>query len=125
MDNDGFTCKNYNQHRKGIYEISMPYDECIPYFFNCGGLYAVGKVKAYLDGYLKKDCQLCKWQNTDFSNDKFCKLYKKCGNPKYCKDNDAIRCSMFRENKEFINNVIADFNEHIKHNPIDIWKTDL
>lgn len=32
----------------------MPYDDCIPYFFNSGGLYTIGKVKAYLDGYLKK-----------------------------------------------------------------------
>lgn len=48
------SCRNYDQHRKGIYEISMPYNDCIPYFFNSGGLYMVGKVKAYLDGYLKK-----------------------------------------------------------------------
>ncbi len=121
VDRDRYTCKNYNQHRKGIYEISMPYDECIPSFINSGGFYAVGKVKSYLDGYLKKDCQLCKWQTTDFSGDSFCKLYKKCGNPKYCKDNDAIQCSMFRENEEFINNAIADFNNYIKNDFIEIW----
>lgn len=76
VERDTFTCRNYNHHRKGIYEISMPYDDCIPYFINSGGLYTIGKVKAYLDGYLKKDCQLCKWQAEDMSGSKFCKLYK-------------------------------------------------
>lgn len=125
VDRNGYTCMNYNQHRKGIYEISMPYDECIPYFINSGGLYAVGKAKAYLDGYLKKDCQLCKWQSTDFSGDDFCRLYKKCGNPKYCKDNDALTCPMFKENKEIINCAISDFNDYMKHNQIEVWKSDL
>ena len=81
VERDTCTCKNYDQHRKGIYEISMPYDECIPYFINSGGFCGVGKVKAYFDGYLKKDCQICKWQAT-FRGTRFCKLYKKCRNPK-------------------------------------------
>lgn len=116
------SCRNYDQHRKGIYEISMPYNDCIPYFFNSGGLYMVGKVKAYLDGYLKKDCQICKWQAETMEGDRFCKLYKKCGNPKLCKDNDTLRCSMFRENTTAINNAISDFNEYLKNDNVDIWK---
>lgn len=118
------TCRDYDKHRKGIYEISMPYDERMHYFITSGGLYVVGKAKAYLDGYLKKDCQLCKWQAEDSSDSEFCKLYKKCGNPKYCKDNNASRCSMFRENKDVINHAISDFNEHLKNNKVDIWKAD-
>lgn len=51
-----FICRNYNYYRKGIYEISMLYDDCILYFINSGGLYIIGKVKVYFDGYLKKDC---------------------------------------------------------------------
>lgn len=121
---DTFTCRNYNRHRKGIYEISMPYDDCIPYFSNSGGLYTVGKVKAHLDGYLKKDCQLCKWQAEDTWGDKLCKLYKKCGNPQYCRDNDASKCSMFRENTQIINDAISDFNEYQKNHSIDIWNID-
>jgi len=121
---DKYTCKNYILLHKGIYEISLPYDECIPYFINSGGLYAVGKVKAYLDGYLKKDCQLCYWQATEFMGDSFCKLYKKCGNPKYCKDNDASTCSMFRENKEMIKRAISDFDDYIQNNTVEIWKAD-
>lgn len=122
VDNDRYTCKNYSKVRKGIYEISMPYDDCIPYFINSGGLYGIGKVKAYLDGYLKKDCQLCFWQSTDFMGDSFCKLYKKCGNPKYCKENDAMQCSMFRENRDTINLAVDDFNRYAENSPVDVWK---
>lgn len=125
VDRHKYTCKNYGKSRKGVYEISLPYDDCLPYFFNSGGLYVVGKVKAYLDGYLKKDCQLCKWQSTDFLGESFCKLYKKCGNPKYCKDNDVLMCPMFREDKEIINCAISDFNDYIKNNQIEVWKADL
>ena len=124
VDRDIFTCRNYNENRKGIYEISMEYDDCIPYFINSGGLYGVGKVKAYLDGYLKKDCQLCKWQAEDMSGNQFCKLYKKCGNPKYCNENDSTKCTMFRENTQIINNAIFDLNEFQKQHALDIWNTD-
>lgn len=48
------------------------------------------------------------------SGSKFCKLYKKCGNPKYCNDNDVSKCSMFRENTQVINDAISDFNEYQK-----------
>lgn len=122
---EGYTCKNYNQSHRGIYEISMPYDDCIPYFFNSGGLYTVGKVKAYQDGCLKKDCQFCKWQSIDWAGDSFCKLYKKCGNPKYCRDNDASNCTMFREDNELIQQVISGFNDFIKANPVDVWKDEV
>lgn len=124
VEKDIYTCKNYNQYRKGIYEISMPYDDCIPYFFNSGDLYIVGKVKAYLDGYLKKDCQICKWQTENMDGDRFCKLYKRCGNPKYCNDNDASKCSMFRENTYVINNAVSDFNEYLKNGDVDIWEVN-
>lgn len=50
VDKEVYTCRNYKQYHRGIYEISMPYNDCIPYFFNSGGLYTVGKVKAYQDG---------------------------------------------------------------------------
>lgn len=128
IDRNIITCKNYNSIRKGLYEISMPYNDCIPYFINSGGLYVVGKVKAYLAGYLEKDCQLCKWQTEDMLGNKLCKLYKKCGNPKYCNDNNAIACKMFRENSDLIriatlewsdsNNFLNSSNDRI----VDIWQ---
>lgn len=123
VDTD-ISCKDYNEHRKGIYEISMPYDDCIPYFFTCGGIYVAGKVKAHLEGYLKRDCQICKWQAETINGELFCKLYKKCGNPKLCRDNDAIKCSMFREDRFIINAAVLEFEELLKDGHIDIWKKD-
>lgn len=121
---DGVTCKNYNQFRFGVYEITMPADEFIPYFMGSGGLYMAGKVKAYLDGFLKKDCQLCKWQGETMDGERFCKLYKKCGNPKYCKDNDVPNCPMFRADSSVIEKVYIDFKEYLVFGKIDIWQLD-
>jgi predicted RNA-binding Zn-ribbon protein involved in translation (DUF1610 family) len=124
VDKKNFTCRNYAQYRKGIYEISLPYDDYIPNFINGGGLYMVGRVKAYLEGYFKKNCQLCMWQVEDVYDNKICKLYKRCGNPKYCKENDASKCSMFKEDRNTINNAISDFNEYLKNGNVDIWKAE-
>ncbi len=124
VDRNSFTCRNYNQRRIGIYEISLSYDDCLPYFLNSGGFYKTGIVKAYLDGVLKKDCHLCKWQAEELFGGTFCKLYKRCGNPKYCKDNDAAKCSMFRENKQIINYAIEDFKEYTSNHFADIWKKE-
>lgn len=118
-----YTCKNYYNIRKGIYEISIPYDDCIPLFINCGSLYTIGQAMAYHDGYLVKSCHICKWQTTNdmFDEPAICKLYKKCGNPKYCKDNNPITCSMFKEDKNNINQAISEFKEYAKYNWTDIW----
>jgi hypothetical protein len=121
VDRETYSCKNYNK-RKGIYEISMPYDDCIPYFLFNGGLSMVGKAMAYNDKFLKKDCQICRWKAQDMSGIYFCKLYKKCGNPKYCKDNDSSKCEMFKVDLDEIKKAIDAFNEHLKQGNIDIWK---
>lgn len=121
VDRETYSCKNYNK-RKGIYEISMPYDDCIPYFLFNGGLSMVGKAMAYNDKFLKKDCQICRWKAQDMSGIYFCKLYKKCGNPKYCKDNDSSKCEMFKVDLDEIKKAIDAFNEHLKQENIDIWK---
>lgn len=124
VDREFYTCRNYNHHRKGIYEISIPYDDCSLYFINSGGFYKVGKAKAYIDGYLKKDCQLCKWHSTDMMGLSFCILYKKCGNPKYCDENDSQKCSMFRVDMNVINNAISEFEEYLETGKADVWKID-
>ena len=122
VDNDSYSCRNYNVNRKGIYEISMPYDDCIPYSPFNGGLFMVGKAKAYNDKFLKKDCWICSWKAQDMSGIHFCKLYKKCGNPKYCKDNDSSKCSMFKADLNEIKNAINALNKYLKQDYIDIWK---
>ncbi len=116
-----FTCKNYSVYRRGIYEISVPYNNSLSYFIESIGLYTIGKVKAYLDGILPKTCEVCKWQKTDLSLDKFCVLYKKCGNPKYCKDNEGAKCEMFRPDQQFIAYFISEFGKSLPHDNIDIW----
>ena len=121
VDKETYSCKNYNK-RKGIYEISMPYDDCIHYFLSNGGLSMFGKAMAYNDKFLEKDCQICRWRAQDMSGTYFCKLYKKCGNPKYCKDNDSSKCEMFKVDLDEIKNALDAFNEHLKQGNIDIWK---
>ena len=121
VDRESYSCKNYN-NRKGIYEISMPYDECIPYFPFNGGLYMVGKAMAYNEKLLEKDCLICRWKAQDGNGDYLCRLYKKYENPKYCKDNDSSKCEMFKVDLDEIKKAIDAFNEHKKQNNIDIWK---
>ena len=126
VNRNHFNCRNYAKYRRGIYEISLPYDDCIPDFnlYKCGGLRMVGIVKAYLEGKIQKDCYICKWQNEETCGDKFCMLYKKCGNPKYCTDNDALKCSMFKEDTNKLKNVIDSFDKYLEHRHIDIWEAD-
>lgn len=118
---DFINCKSHTQNRKGIFELTLPYKECLPYFVTCGGLYKVGKVKAHLTGFLKQDCDLCFWQAEDWCGSKFCKLYKKCGNPKYCDENDASKCIMFRKNKQLIKEANDCFEDFKKNYPVDVW----
>lgn len=122
VDTETYSCKSYNIKRKGIYEISMFYDECIPYFPFNGGLSLVGKALAYNDKFLEKDCGICKWKAKENNGTYFCKLYKKCGNPKYCKDNDSSKCDMFKVDLDEIKSAIEVFNEYLKQDYIEIWK---
>ena len=120
------TCKNYDK-RRGIFEISiLSGSPDLPIFFEYGGFYRLCKFKAFLDGYLKKDCQLCLWQGTDSYCNNFCMLYKKCGNQKYCKDNDPQSCPMFKLNKTEINRIEKDAKDIFEtHCFADIWKEPL
>lgn len=122
VDKETYSCRNYNTYRKGIYEISMPYDDCIPTFLFHGGLSMIGKAMAYNEKFLEKDCLLCSWKAQDMSGMNFCKLYKKCGNPKYCKENDSTKCSMFRADLNEIRNAIDAFYNYLKQCKIDVWK---
>jgi len=125
VDKSCYTCKNFNRLHKGIYEISFPYNDCRSLFLNCGGFYVVGKAKAYCDNFLKKDCSLCKYHSKDTEGNDLCKLYKKCGNHKYCRDNDAAICTMFRMNQDIINLAISEFNKFTSQNHVDIWPQNI
>ena len=53
-------------------------------------------------------------------------LYKKCGNQKYCKDNDPQSCPMFKLNKTEINRIEKDAKDIFEtHCFADIWEKPL
>ncbi len=121
VDQEKFTCKNYNLKHLGIYEITMPYHNCIPEFFEYGGFYVVGRAMAYSEKYIHKDCNLCKWMKRDFDYEAFCVLYKKCGNAKYCSENVAAECAMFQCQAELVNGIIDEVG---RNSQIVIWRKD-
>lgn len=106
---------------KGVYEITINYNDCVPYFINSGGFYNIGITKAYQAGLIKKDCHICKWQKEDTFGKALCVLYKKYNTPKYCEDNDAHKCINFKDNKEFIQFAAKDFEHYKQSNGYDIW----
>lgn len=118
-----FSCKNYDKKRRGIFEISVNRFDNI----HSGSLLLIGKCQAFIKGYLKKDCQLCFWQKTDSLSKDFCMLYKKCGNPKYCKDNNPLSCQMFKPEIPFIQMTakLLDPNNPTTKYHFDIWEKPL
>lgn len=121
------TCKDYDKTRRGIFEISiLSGSPDLPIFFKYGGFYRLCKFKAFFEGYLKKDCLLCLWQRTDSCCENFCMLYKKCGNQKYCKDNDPQSCPMFKLDKKEISQMKEDTKDIFEKLCFaDIWKKPL
>jgi Competence protein len=121
VQKDNCNCQNYKDSRKGVYEITINYNDCVPYFINSGGFYNIGITKAYQAGLIKKDCHICKWQKEDTFGKALCVLYKKYNTPKYCEDNDAHKCINFKDNKEFIQFAAKDFEDYKQSNGYDIW----
>lgn len=122
VERELYTCKNFDKYRKGMYEINTTFYDWYPYFIFNGGFNGMGKIKAHVDGYLHQDCCFCRWQAEDRSGERFCKLYKKCGNPKFCKENDALQCSMFREDAIVVKRASFEFEEYSKDNYVEVWK---
>lgn len=121
--NQKYTCMDYNSRREGIYEISISESKYRTDFNNILEFLKFGRILAFIDGYLDKDCLICRWQAKDFSDNRYCKLYKRCGNPKFCKDNDSSKCSMFKINLEYLLTVLK--RDNLRDNPhIDIWKSE-
>ncbi len=120
-----YSCTNYNTLRKGIYEVSVHKNILKDFFDNNTYKFMItGKILAFLDGYLKRDCLICIWQAQDFNGNRICKLYKRCGNPKFCEDNDVSKCSMFRVNPKCLITILNE-EDALRNNPhIDIWKSE-
>lgn len=114
------SCHEVGLHR-GIFEITIDYNDSFPYFLNDGGFYAVAMAVA--SQYFRfNSCALCKYQvYNDWENTNICTLYKKYGTKKYCRDNNAAECSFFRRNEELIKQRIEAFNKYKEKNHVDIW----
>ena len=118
--NKGISCYDINA-RRGVFEITIDYDDLIPYFLNDGGFYAVAM--AFASQYFQfKSCALCKYQvYNDWEKTNICTLYKKYGTKKYCFDNNSSECSFFRKNESLIRQRIDAFNNYQEKYPVDIW----
>lgn len=107
-------CRNYGSPKPGaIYEMTAGTNRDPVMMF------LVGKSMAHRDGYLPKDCSICFWLGGKLGA-RICKLYKKCGNPMLCKDNDARKCRMFRPNRELIEEC-ARMGEKWQNDCSSIW----
>ena len=126
VETNDIDCRNYAKYRKGIYEISLPYDDCIP-DFNIkviGGWELKGTVKAYLEGKIQKDCYICKWQASTIGGYRFCVKYDMLKKRIYCKNIDASKCTMFEENTDLINDTKTNLDIYLEHRHIDIWEAE-
>lgn len=125
IDKYSFSCKDFDKKRMGIYEITLPYDDSVPAFLNVGGFYVVALAKALYDKYLNKNCNLCIYHAlTVYTGEHICKLYKKCGNPRLCKDNNAENCNMFRLDMKQYGTLLESFDWCCKEIFVDIWKKE-
>ena len=123
IDNSSFTCKDFDKKRKGIYEITLPYDDCTPAFICAGGFYVIALAKAMYDKYVCKDCNLCKYHKIiGLVGEHICVLYKKYGTQRLCKDNNANECGMFRLDMNLYRIAIEEFDRYCKMNYVDVWK---
>lgn len=110
--------------RRGIFEITIDYNDCFPYFLNDGGFYAVAM--AIASQYFRfNSCALCKYQvYNEWKNTNICTLYKKYGTKQYCRENNPAECSFFRRNEELMRQRIEAFNKYKEKNHVDIWSEE-
>lgn len=111
---EGIDCKNYRHRRSNvIFEVTSTLQD--PIF-----MHLAGKSMAPREGYLPKDCSICFWLGGEVGY-RICKLHKRCGNPMWCKDNDASKCRMFKENRELIEECL----EMGKEWTCEIWRSEI
>ncbi len=108
--------------RRGIIEISIPYNDYDPAFMGDGGFFSIAfAVSTQFDKSIKHCC-LCKYHVFDSWDGKgICKLSKKYGTNRYSFENDAQKCQYFRIDNESILSRIKIFDEYRNQNPVDIW----
>lgn len=117
------TCENYVRKRKGIYEISFNGDTTDLLTVE-GGAYSVMLAKAMHDGYIRRDCKLCKYHIfNSWTKENICNLHKKYDTKKYCTENNASECKYFRVDEGLYNRLLDAFEEYSQINHVEIWKS--
>lgn len=115
------SCKEV-QNRRGIFEVTIKYDECVPLFFNFGGFYSVAFALASTYVNDLKSCSLCKYQAyNEWGNNYICKLYRKFDLDKLCSENNPLNCSYFKRDEIAIKERIEEFKKFEENFGTDIW----
>lgn len=116
-----FPCKE-GQNRRGIFELTIKDDECVPLFINFGGFYSVAFALA--SSYVNdlKSCSLCKYQAyNEWNNCYICKLYRKFDLNKLCSENNPLTCPYFKRDEVAIKERIEEFKKFEENFGTDIW----
>ena len=118
---DTISCNELST-RRGLIELSIPYNGGNQVFLDEGGFFSIAFAVATKYDTSLKHCCLCKYHVYDYwDGSGICKLYKKCGTNRYCYDNDAQRCQYFCIDTDSIQMRIKEFDDYCSQNPVDIW----
>lgn len=107
--------------RRGIMEITIPYNGYDPEFMGDGGFFSIAFAVAIQYDKSLRHCCLCKYHVYDDDSNGICKLYKKYGTNRNSMENDAQQCSYYRIDEESVKARNRVFGEYQKLNPVDIW----
>ena len=118
--NKTIQCSDLHE-RRGIIEISIPYDDCLPGVIIDKGFFQVAFVVSQQYDNSLKHCCLCKH---------YCRVWLLKGIRGACNlkntnwetsKNDAQECNDYCLDEELAQLIIKEFNEFRNQNPIDIW----
>ena len=113
---------NKLSNRRGLIELSIPYNGYNQEFLDDGGFFSIAFAVATKYDTALKHCCLCKYHIYDlWDGSGICKLYKKYGTNRYSSENDAQKCSYFQPDEDSIQKRIKKFDDYSKENPVDIW----
>lgn len=118
---DKIQCSRLNE-RRGILEITIPYNEYVPEFMGEGGFFSIAYAVAFQYDSSIKHCCLCKYHTyDDWDGIGICRLFKKYGTNREAILNDAQKCTYFRIDKASVESRKKEFDSYCSQNPVDIW----
>lgn len=118
---DKMHCSRF-ENRRGVLEITIPYNDYVPEFIGDGGFFSMAYAIAFQYDKSLKHCCLCKYHTYDeWEGLGICKLYKKYGTNKESSRNDAQQCRFFCVDVDSIRSRKQEFDSYCSQNPVDIW----